>query len=32
MVQAYLGDCYRDGIGVTKNAEKTVKWYRLAAA
>lgn len=32
MVQAYLGDCYRDGIGVTKNAHETVKWYRLAAA
>lgn len=32
MVQAYLGDCYRDGIGVTKNAQEAVKWYRLAAA
>ena len=29
--QSLLGDCYRDGKGVTKNYVAAVKWYRKAA-
>ena len=29
--QSLLGDCYRDGKGVTKNYLAAVKWYRKAA-
>lgn len=26
-----LGLCYRDGVGVPRNASEAVKWFRLAA-
>ena len=31
MAQNNLGDCYRNGIGVEKDPEEAVKWYRKAA-
>jgi TPR repeat protein len=29
--QVLIGDCYKDGIGVTKNETEAVKWFRKAA-
>jgi TPR repeat protein len=29
--QYYLGLCYREGIGIEKNEEEAVKWFRKAA-
>ena len=31
IAQNNLGQCYRNGSGVVKNAEEAVKWYKLAA-
>lgn len=31
MAQVNLGDCYANGIGITKNESEAVKWYRKAA-
>ena len=30
MAQFYLGECYSDGKGVTRDPEKAAKWYRQA--
>jgi FOG: TPR repeat, SEL1 subfamily len=31
MAQYGLGFCYANGLGVNKDNEEAVKWYRLAA-